>query len=467
MINLIPAWTKNYDQFWQSLKRRNYWIIKLRYAAVAMIVFLFLGFEYIFKFELSSVQHTIFQILAIVLLLYNIVLSRLAGKVTTDADSFNYLHLSLIQIGFDLSVLAVITYFTGTIESPLYILFIFHMIIGSLLLPGFVMYTICGLILGIFSIFIYLEYNNYIPHHGIKGLFPILIYNDLNFVLIFLSAFIVMMAVSVFIANTIAHELYKREQELKDTLTKLSEAEAIKQRYTMGVVHEIKTPIVAVQSLLDLVLQKFTGPISEQSEDKLKKARIRSEEAINTINDVLSISKLKLLESISRDKINPEGFLNSFSKNFNSLLEFKNISLKIFDTREDKKEIIADRKLLELAFSNLIGNAIKYTPGKGEIEISINDFNEENLQIEFADSGIGIPEKDIRKIFNDFYRSSNAKIINAEGSGLGLSVVKQIIEQHNGIISAESPSRLSNGQNKGTVIKIILPYITDLVIEKI
>jgi signal transduction histidine kinase len=466
MINLIPAWTKNYEQFWQSLKRRNYWLIKLRYAAVAMMIFLFLGFEYIFKFQLNPLQYSIFQILTAALLIYNIILSLLIDKVTTDADKFNYLHLSLIQIGLDLSVLAVITYFTGTIESPLYILFIFHMIIGSLILPGFVMYTICGIILSLFTLFSILEYHMVIPHYDIKGLLNFELFNNSNYIEIFLPAFIIMMVVSVFIANTIAHELYKREQELRDTLDKLSQAEATKQKYTMGVVHEIKTPIVAVQSILDLVLQKFTGPVSEKVEDKLKKARIRSVEAINTINDVLSISKLKLLDSITQDEISLEDIFKILIKNFSTNLDFKNISLKLTDERKDKKEIVADEKLLELAFSNLIGNAIKYTPKNGKIEINISEYNEENLQIEFSDSGIGIPKQDIKKIFTEFYRSSNAKTLDAEGSGLGLSVVKQIIEQHNGILSAESPSKLSNGEYKGSTFRIILPYRTEIQLKK-
>jgi len=461
VINLIPAWTKNYEQFWQSLKRRNYWLIKLRYAAVAMMIILFAGFEYIFKFELTPIQHKIFVYSTITILIYNFILSRLADKVTTNPNKFNYLHLSLVQIGFDLTLLAVITYYTGTIESPLYILFIFHMIVGSLILPGFVMYTICGLILGLFTLFSLLEYYTLIPHYGLKGLLNSPVYNNLNYISIFLPAFIVMMVVSVFIANTIAHELYKREQELRDTLDKLSEAEEAKQKYTMGVVHEIKTPIAAVQSILDLILQKFTGPVSDKVEDKLLKARTRSEEAINTINDVLSISKLKLLDSITPDKIDIEEMFNNSIKHFSTNLDFKNIRLIFRDERKNKKELIADEKLLELAFSNLFGNAIKYTPKQGKIEILISEYNEENLQIEFSDSGIGVPEKDLQKIFNEFYRSSNAKTFNAEGSGLGLSVVKQIIEQHSGIISAESPSKLSLGEYKGTTFRIILPYKTE------
>lgn len=275
-----------------------------------------------------------------------------------------------------------------------------------------------------------------------------------------------MMVVSVFIANTIAHELYKREQELKITLDKLHQAEKAKQKYTMGVVHEIKTPIVAVQSFLDIVIQKFAGNVSEQAEDKLKKARIRSEEAINTINDVLSISKLKLLDSITPEESKLELLIENVISHFRTNIEYKNIDIKIRDERIPQKSVFADAKLIELAFSNIIGNAVKYTPKNGRIEILVSELNEDNILIEISDSGIGIPEQDINKVFNDFYRSSNAKEIKIEGSGLGLSVVKQIVEQHNGLISAESPSELSDGVNKGTKIKIILPYKAEMSTDK-
>ncbi len=84
--------------------------------------------------------------------------------------------------------------------------------------------------------------------------------------------------------------------------------------------------------------------------------------------------------------------------------------------------------------------------------------DKENLFIKITDDGLGIPEKDLPKIFNDFYRASNVKKVSADGSGLGLSVVKQIIERHKGTIKAISPSEIGSKDYPGTTFEISLPF---------
>jgi two-component system sensor histidine kinase VicK len=123
-----------------------------------------------------------------------------------------------------------------------------------------------------------------------------------------------------------------------------------------------------------------------------------------------------------------------------------------------KQEILkGDAVLLELAFSNLIGNSIKYTNPGGVVEIVVEDGkSEKEIEVEVCDNGIGIPEKDREKIFREFFRASNVKHKSYEGTGLGLSVVKQIIEQHGGKISFQSPSRLADENGAGTCFRVTL-----------
>jgi signal transduction histidine kinase len=238
----------------------------------------------------------------------------------------------------------------------------------------------------------------------------------------------------------------------------LNEAEISKQKYIMGVVHEIKTPLAAVQTFLDLVLQKFTGPISDEVADKLQKARARSEEAIETINDVLRISKLKLLNNLSKTSISIDDIIEKIISQQRINAESKAIGIQFCDKRERKEPIMADPVLLELALSNLIGNAVKYSYYTGKIEITA-EYKDSGTKvlIEVADNGVGIPNSELQNIFKEFYRASNIKQIDYEGTGLGLSVVKQIVEQHGGTISAESPSRLADENGKGASFKILLP----------
>ena len=457
MLNLIPANTYDYDQLWKLIRKRNDWFINLRYIAFFALLAFLLSAQFVLNLKLQSAQFILLLSVSLFILVYNLILFAVtkSSKLKNDVNGFNPLLLSLIQIQLDILALFLLTYYTGGIESPLYIFFIFHMIIGSMILPGYVIYTISGVIVFCFYGLSFLEFFSIIPHYAIEGLTKIGYYNDLNYLLIFATAFGIMIFVSVFLANTIASALYTSEQELKITLDKLNEAEKVKMKYTMGVVHEIKSPIVAVQSFLDLILGNYVGPISAQVEDKVKRARNRTEESINIINDVLNISKIKLIEKFTKDEIDIDELINSNISKRQAQAESKNIEINFHDSRPVKEKLIGDKDFMDLAISNLIGNALKYTNNGGKIEITLTN-EERKTQIEFCDNGVGIPENDKSKIFNDFYRASNVKDKVQDGTGLGLSVVKQIIEQHGGTISFVSPSRLADEHGPGTSFLIQL-----------
>jgi signal transduction histidine kinase len=224
----------------------------------------------------------------------------------------------------------------------------------------------------------------------------------------------------------------------------------------LGIVHEIKSPITAVQSILDLILSKYVAPIDEKVEEKLLRARARSNEAIALINDVLKYSRIKLLDSSLSDDIDLDEIIQKIISQHEDEIKLKKISFNFRNLVKGEKLIKGDKSLLELAFSNLISNAVKYTNDKGNIFVIITE-NENLLDIEISDDGIGIPEKELKDIFSQLYRASNAKKEGKEGSGMGLSIVKEIIEKHSGIIQIFSPSKIGTTTSPGTTVLITLP----------
>jgi signal transduction histidine kinase len=264
----------------------------------------------------------------------------------------------------------------------------------------------------------------------------------------------------VYLANGIARQLYKRERDLVDSIEKINSAEKEKQKYIMGIVHELKTPLAAVSSYLDLVLQKFLGPIDEEVEKKIIRAKFRTDEGIGMINDVLNVSKLKLYDEFDEDDIDLEELVRGIIKNRKVTADARLMEMVFRDERNKKQTIKGDKFLLNLAISNLIGNSIKYGTDDGTVVITLKDKNDEQI-LEVCDDGIGIPKEDLSKIFNDFYRSANAKMISTDGSGLGLSVVKQVIERHGGTVKVESPSKIGGDINPGTCFTIYLPLKND------
>ena len=207
-------------------------------------------------------------------------------------------------------------------------------------------------------------------------------------------AFMVFMI--VLIANRMANQLYIREQQLLESIDKINAAEKEKQKYISGIVHEIKTPLAAVHSYLDLILQKFLGPLDEVVEEKLIRARKRSDEAIELINNVLKISKLRIEDSFTKEEIDIAPILARAIKVGKVNADAKGVKLSLINKRKEKNKIEGDPLLIQIAISNIISNAIKYNNMDGLVEIHVEE-EKDNLIIKVCDNGLGIPQPEIDK----------------------------------------------------------------------
>ncbi|MGK9475946.1 sensor histidine kinase [Melioribacter sp. OK-6-Me] len=456
MKALIPEWAKNYGEFWRAIRIRNLWFIRLRYFAVISLLLFLIAGEFLLNFQFSNLQKIAISIIIISILSYNIILYKLRAYIKCDVSSFNSLHLSLIQMILDLIALMILVYYTGIIESPLYLFFIFHMIIGSLILPAYVVYIMACIICLTLSFLTIMQNLGIIETHLISGLYDVRIPHTMAYDILSLITFTAMIFISVYLANNIVRQLYKREQQLRDTLQRLDEAEKAKQKYTIGIIHEVKTPVTAIKSIIDLILNNFLGDINSEIRDKLKRAQLRTDETLQLLNNILRLSRLKLLDIRSSEEIDIYELIIGQINKMEETIKAKSIDLSVKDIRESKKIIKSDITLLELAFSNLIANSIKYVNEGGIIEILLRE-NDYKLFIEICDNGIGIPKEDLPNIFQQFYRASNVIRSKHEGSGLGLALVKEIIERLGGTITAESPSRLA-GKTPGSCFIISLEY---------
>jgi len=113
-------------------------------------------------------------------------------------------------------------------------------------------------------------------------------------------------------------------------------------------------------------------------------------------------------------------------------------------------KIRGSEEYIQEAVLNLVANSVKYTPRSGKVNVNVIDKGN-SIFIEISDTGIGIPEGELPKIFDEFYRASNAKNIEKDGTGLGLAIARQIVERHNGKIRVESE------EGKGTAFFVTLP----------
>ena len=282
MKSFIINWTLKFKPYWRFIYKRNLWFIKLRFGAFGMLIGLILLLEFLLQAGLSEVQLYSLIGAALLMMSYNLVFNSVQKKISLDEDKFlNPFLFAFIQIIADLVVLSFVCYVTGGIISPFAMFFIFHAIIGSLYMPGKVIYPLIGLIIIVYAVTGFLQFTGAFNTLFISGMRLPDVKGNVNLFIIYASCFSFMMGVSIFIANSIARELYKREEELQNTLDKLYEAEAAKQKYTIAVVHEIKTPIVAAQLYLQIILNNYLGPVSEPVQEKLTRTLKRLDEGID------------------------------------------------------------------------------------------------------------------------------------------------------------------------------------------
>ncbi|BDQ03730.1 HAMP domain-containing sensor histidine kinase [Ignavibacterium sp.] len=458
MIKLIPDWAVHDEEFWLSIRRRNLWFIKLRYATVVILALFMVSYKFFLSIELSDDQISSLQYCTAFILLYNITLHYIRKFLKHESESFNPLHLSIVQMILDLSMLLILIYYSGGVESPLIFFLIFHMIVGSLILPGIIVYSFAFAVLFVFWGITVGEYYGLFDHQHIKGFIPFHLHQDFNYVLSVNIVFAMVILITVVLTNNIARQLYQKEQQLYSYIDKLNQAEKEKTKYILGVVHEIKTPLNAMHSYLDLVLQKFLGPLDEAVEEKLKRAKKRSDEALEMINTVLKVSQMKLMDQVNEEEFEMIDLLKSAIRRHSQFAESKSVEIKLIDERKEYCKIKGDQFLILIAFSNLLGNAIKYNYENGKVEVKLYN-KDKTCFVEFCDNGPGIPKDEQEKIFQDFFRASNIRKMVTEGAGLGLSFVKEIIEKHHGTIKLQSPSRLQETGKPGACFIVSLPCV--------
>jgi len=167
------------------------------------------------------------------------------------------------------------------------------------------------------------------------------------------------------------------------------------------------------------------------------------------VDELFELAKLEAQEGVAEKKpVYLQDLFEHLKIKYELDAKDKGVELEVLYA-EDLPEIQGDSKMLDRAFSNLIENAIRYTLEGGEVEVSAVK-KDDSVIVQIKDSGIGIPEKDLPYIFDNFYRSDHAKLKRIEGSGLGLSIVQKIIEAHDASITVDSEI------NKGTLFEVIL-----------
>lgn len=240
----------------------------------------------------------------------------------------------------------------------------------------------------------------------------------------------------------------------EDNLKKAVEKEKIKNDLFINISHELRTPINIINSTLQLVelYEKNQNDIEAYKKFKeylkpMEQNCNRLSKLINNLIDMTKYDNCKL--KLNMENCNIVDVVENITLSVVTYANLKDIEI-IFDTEVEEKILACDTYMMERVVLNLLSNAIKFTPKGGKILVNIFDKGNTVL-IKVADNGIGIPEDKISTIFERFSQSGNNKEIESEGSGIGLSLVKAIVEMHHGTINVKS------SKNKGAEFSIEIP----------
>jgi signal transduction histidine kinase len=207
--------------------------------------------------------------------------------------------------------------------------------------------------------------------------------------------------------------------------------------YFLSIVsHELKRPLAAVENYIQVLLGGFAGEISPKQTRLLERSQLRLSDLRALISDLLDFARIQP-DQIRADfeVVNPQEIAAESLEEVRLAASQKDIQVRAAGP-PDFKPIVAARRRLRQVLSNLLANAIKFSPEGSTVTLSAHD-EAEALIIQVSDEGIGIPAEDQKHIFDEFFRASNAEEVS--GAGLGLSVAKKIVDAHEGEISVESP----------------------------
>ncbi len=364
-----------------------------------------------------------------------------------------------VQIAFDWAALGSIAYYSGGIQSPVLMFFIFHILIASILLSRRQCYLQATVAVLFVTAIALLEYLELIPHISIMSV-PDTRFSDTVSVITFLTFFVSTLYIAAFIATSIAVALRSKESklvilqaDLQESYSDLEEATTERSRFILTVTHELRSPLAAVQSMFGVISAGYAGEVSVKAKELIERSDRRIHYLLELVGDLLDLAaeRLNVIRS-KRVDVDLNDVVMEMIDGIKGRAEAKGVAIS---TSIPNEHIIirSDRKDMERLLGNLLSNAVKYTQKGGQAHLTM-DTNEDKVRFTVIDTGIGIPEEAIEQLFTEFFRAENARKITEYGTGLGLAIVKRVVDEHKGEVSVESEL------GKGSKFSVSLPLPT-------
>lgn len=430
-----------------SLNERLAWLTNLRWIAIISLIFCIPVADLMMGYKIGFVEITN---ITVALIIINILYFFL-GRYFQFNNEYQELAFLEIQIIVDLLIISLVIHYSGGIGNPFYFLYIVQVILSGIIFPGkFLPYfnaLIAALILTTWTI---LEHLFMVDRYLLR--------NEpatLSLILTSLLAFYITNFAGIYIINSFMNGYRELKHIIDEKNLLLEKSIKDKSRTFRFAAHELKSPMIAIQSTLDVVKTLYADDLRKEVREMVFKAERRSSQVIDMIKEMITVTQYNLgIEKPEFEDVIFDGWFFEIVSHHKAYAEKKNVEL-IYNHLLFNLNVKIDLNGYEKVISNLVNNALRYTlpGGKVIVEPFANDFTYGFI---IKDTGIGIPKEDLQKIFDEFYRSKNARETEQIGTGLGLNLVKEIVEHYGGNISVTSEL------GKGSEFKVQFPIQEEL-----
>ena len=238
--------------------------------------------------------------------------------------------------------------------------------------------------------------------------------------------------------QTRTRELALEKQKTEAQAEQLREMDRLKSRFFANISHEFRTPLTLILGPLRDALDGANGPPGRKQLQMMQRNSLRLQ---RLINQLLDLSKLEAGRMPLHARLrNPAVFIRGLVQSFASLAERRHITLT-YHAEQDELLLYFDADKLEKVISNLLSNAFKFTPPQGRIQVGVRGVEDETgrfVEVRVQDTGPGIPAEELPYIFDRFHQVNGSTTREREGTGIGLTLAKELVERHGGHISVES-----------------------------
>ncbi len=357
-----------------------------------------------------------------------------------------------LTITVDLLFITVGLWFVGGPKSPFQSFYLLHLMLASVLLSRRAAFAHALSAYAQFSVLVLGEWFGLIPMRFPEGAVNNAAPLDGRFVLTVLFAQAVLMGLSVFLVTGLAVLLREGEGRIQQANAQMTRLSAMRQGFLQITVHDLKAPVAAAAMLLRNVTDGLCGPLTGKQEEWLGKCHRRLNELVALLYDfeVLAMLDSETVEK-QRRPVDVNGVLRRVAEECQEIAQAHSHTVE-FSMRSGIGCVLGIERLIHEAVANLVTNAIKYTPEGGMIMLRAVRIDK-TITIEVKDNGIGIAEEDRPRLFGEFVRLSRGKdqTRNPPGSGLGLSIVKRVVDLHGGRVELESAVGV------GSIFRMVFP----------